>query len=186
MSSLRQRLQFTSVIDNSIKHPVINNSKRSTQKFTTSSRIILSISVLATIILSSYYFGTDTHSRVVTPLPIAELHRKRGNLQVYDMDKAHFIWSKRSDESIFTKLKPWQRHNQMPGRVFNKTRSDFPCHLNETEEKTKGLMSDQTYIKFFINHDQNARYFTSSVIDARLACAGNAISVQKFAENRVL
>ena len=140
MSSLRQRLQFTSVIDNSIKHPVINNSKRSTQKFTTSSRIILSISVLATIILSSYYFGTDTHSRVVTPLPIAELHRKRGNLQVYDMDKAHFIWSKRSDESIFTKLKPWQRHNQMPGRVFNKTRSDFPCHLNETEEKTKGLM----------------------------------------------
>ena len=112
-------MQLKSVIDsNSIKRPVINNSKRSTQKYNVaSSLIILSIGVVATIILSSYYFGTDTNTRVVTPLPsniqkfsfyihepewtderipaIAEMHRKRGHLQVYDMDKAHFIWSKR-------------------------------------------------------------------------------------------
>jgi len=142
MNSLRQRLQLTSVIDsNSIKRPVINNSKISTQKYNVASYVItLSIGGLATIILSSYYhFGTDTHTRVVTPLPshiqkfsyyihqpeftnprvpIIELHHKRGHLQVYDMDKAHFIWSKLDDTSIFTKLKPWQRHNQMPGRDY--------------------------------------------------------------------
>jgi len=155
--SRRRRFPLSSVTGNNNineSRPVINNSKRSTQKLGASSLLItLSIGGLATIILSSYYyyFGSyidvspfsnfqhNTNTRVVTPLPphiqkfsfyihepeytnprvpIAEMHRKRGHLQVYDMDIAHFIWSKRPDDSLFTKLKPWQRYNQMPGRDY--------------------------------------------------------------------